>query len=278
MVLLLDPLLILLLLPIVPGFSIFFLFWKTKLGLCVSVYLLYKLLNACTNLYETWYIYISWHLSPSQRCTSQIPPISLCVYKCIPLSLIGNGSVRALPMTTNTQATIEELLVKVTLSLCLTNYALRHEGLWGSGRIDPRFLDLGTSWRWMVSLTLRPIYPRGKRPRYPLDRGLGGPQTWSGRCGEEKIVYLTGTRTPTPLSSSPYRGAVPTALSRPRIIVGPVVFYSVRVVSRESRRLVPPRPSCFLLLRFVLRLCLQSFSAVLCPFACDCSRSSSPFF
>jgi hypothetical protein len=37
--------------------------------------------------------------------------------------------------------------VKVKLSLCLTNYALRHEGVWRSGCIDPHFLDLGTSWR-----------------------------------------------------------------------------------------------------------------------------------
>jgi hypothetical protein len=34
---------------------------------------------------------------------------------------------------------------KVKLSLCLTNYALCHEDVWGSGCIDPRFLDLGTS-------------------------------------------------------------------------------------------------------------------------------------
>jgi hypothetical protein len=27
------------------------------------------------------------------------------------------------------------------------NRALRHESAWGSARIDPRFLDLGTSWR-----------------------------------------------------------------------------------------------------------------------------------
>jgi hypothetical protein len=35
--------------------------------------------------------------------------------------------------------------VKVKLSLCVTNQA--HEGVWGSGCIDPHFLDLGTSWR-----------------------------------------------------------------------------------------------------------------------------------
>jgi hypothetical protein len=37
--------------------------------------------------------------------------------------------------------------VKVKLSLCITNSALRHEGVWGSGYIDPHFLDIGTSWR-----------------------------------------------------------------------------------------------------------------------------------
>jgi hypothetical protein len=37
--------------------------------------------------------------------------------------------------------------VKVKLSLCLTNYAIHHQGLWGSGCIDPHFLDLSTSWR-----------------------------------------------------------------------------------------------------------------------------------
>jgi hypothetical protein len=38
--------------------------------------------------------------------------------------------------------------------------------------------------------------PPGKAPplRYPLDRRLGGPQSRSGRCGEEKILDPTGTR------------------------------------------------------------------------------------
>jgi hypothetical protein len=48
---------------------------------------------------------------------------------------------------------------KVKLSLCLTNEAVRHEDVWGSGCIDPRFLDLGTSWRRMVSFTPRSLYP-----------------------------------------------------------------------------------------------------------------------
>jgi hypothetical protein len=45
--------------------------------------------------------------------------------------------------------------------------------------------------------------PRGESRRYQLDRRLGGPQSRSGRRGEEKILEPTGTRTPTPRSSSP---------------------------------------------------------------------------
>jgi hypothetical protein len=30
------------------------------------------------------------------------------------------------------------------------------------------------------------LYPRGKKPRYPLDRRLGGPQSRSGRRGQKK--------------------------------------------------------------------------------------------
>jgi hypothetical protein len=83
----------------------------------------------------------------------------------------------------------------------------------GSGYIDPHFLDLGTSWRWVVSFTPRPLYPRGKGPRYPLDRRLSGPQSQSGRRGEEKILDHTGTGTPTPgrpaRSQSLYRLSYP---------------------------------------------------------------------
>jgi hypothetical protein len=32
------------------------------------------------------------------------------------------------------------------------------------------------------------LYPQGKGPWYPLDRRLGGPQSRSGRGGEEKIL------------------------------------------------------------------------------------------
>jgi hypothetical protein len=45
-------------------------------------------------------------------------------------------------------------------------------------RYSSAILYLGTRRRWVVSFTPRPLCPR-----YPLDRRLSGPQSWSGRCG-----------------------------------------------------------------------------------------------
>jgi hypothetical protein len=64
------------------------------------------------------------------------------------------------------------------------HYATKVYG--GSGSIAPCILDLGTRWRWDVSFTPRPLYPQGKSPWYPFDRRLGGPQSRSGRGGEER--------------------------------------------------------------------------------------------
>jgi hypothetical protein len=51
----------------------------------------------------------------------------------------------------------------------------------------------GGEWRWGVSLTLWPIYSRGKSTQYPLNRGLCRLQSQSGCCGEEKnILPLPG--------------------------------------------------------------------------------------
>jgi hypothetical protein len=67
------------------------------------------------------------------------------------LALVTPGTTGFLRRQDN--ARIAQLrLVKVKLSLSLTNYALCHEGVWGSGCIDQHFLDLGTSWRCPTSL------------------------------------------------------------------------------------------------------------------------------
>jgi hypothetical protein len=68
-------------------------------------------------------------------------------------------------------------------------FLIKHHAMktyWGSGVIAPRSLYIGTRWRRVVSFTPRPLYPQGKSPWYPFDRRLGGPQSRSGRGGEEK--------------------------------------------------------------------------------------------
>jgi hypothetical protein len=82
------------------------------------------------------------------------------------------------------------------LSLFLTNQALRHEGVWGNKSIDPHFLDLGTSWRRVVSFMPGSLYPRGKSPRYSLDRSLVGPDSRSRQYEEEKIPYRDSNSDP----------------------------------------------------------------------------------
>jgi hypothetical protein len=58
--------------------------------------------------------------------------------------------------------------------------------------MDPRFLDLRISLRWVVSFTPRPLYPRGKRPWYPQDRRWDRPHSHSGWHGERKFLTLLG--------------------------------------------------------------------------------------
>jgi hypothetical protein len=74
--------------------------------------------------------------------------------------------------------------------------ALRHDDVWGSGCIDPRILDLGTSWRWVITFTPQLLYSRGKSLWYTSDRRLDGPQNRSGWRREEKNIAPNGTRAP----------------------------------------------------------------------------------
>jgi hypothetical protein len=116
------PFLILLLLPILPFhfvrrlivvdviidtiFSLLYLFWKNESMLCtyfektkvccLCVNPPYKLLNAWTNLYETWYVcHGTWaHLSGVLH--KSLP--SVCVSLCVSvLLLLGKGSVKCIP-------------------------------------------------------------------------------------------------------------------------------------------------------------------------------------
>jgi hypothetical protein len=57
-------------------------------------------------------------------------------------------------------------------------------------------LNLGTRWKWTVSIKLRPLYPQGKSFRYLWDRRLGGLRSRSGLFGVEKHLAPAGNRTP----------------------------------------------------------------------------------
>ena len=59
----------------------------------------------------------------------------------------------------------------------------------GSGGTAPLNLNLGTKWRCVVNFKFRRVMP-GKEPRYRLKRGLGGPQSRSGRFEEENLSPL----------------------------------------------------------------------------------------
>jgi hypothetical protein len=81
----------------------------------------------------------------------------------------------------------------VKISQCLAKYDTM-KTYWGSGSIAPIIRNLGARWRWVVSFTLRPLYPRAKRPLYMLDRRLSGPQSRFGRGVKEKCVELNEKR------------------------------------------------------------------------------------
>jgi hypothetical protein len=72
--------------------------------------------------------------------------------------------------------------------LCLTkHYTMKTYG--GSGCIDPRFLDLSTSWRRVVSFTFRPLYPQERAPSTHWIGGWVGPR--AGLDDMEKGKFLT---------------------------------------------------------------------------------------
>jgi hypothetical protein len=57
---------------------------------------------------------------------------------------------------------------------------------YGELRYSCTILDLRNIWRCVVSFTPQLLYPQRKRPRYALDKRLGGPQSRSDHCGEAK--------------------------------------------------------------------------------------------
>jgi hypothetical protein len=127
---------------------------------------------------------------------------------------------------------------------------------------------------WVVSFTPRPLNSRGRSPRYPLDRRLGGPQSRSGRRGEEKILCPNSNPSVfQPVASRCTGYAIPAHkvwvypqyFFRPMnspwslcvwvcgCLCTPLFFFSFfcapRVVSKRSRPLVLSRTSCLCYVR-----------------------------
>jgi hypothetical protein len=78
---------------------------------------------------------------------------------------------------------------------------------WRSGGVTSSFLNLSIRWTWVVRFTSRPTYPRGMRPRYALDRRIGGEDRISPHCPRREscpdrpprrlvtVLFTTASRT-----------------------------------------------------------------------------------
>jgi hypothetical protein len=84
-----------------------------------------------------------------------------------------------------------KLQVNKKLPQCLTNYAPRHEDVWGSGSISPPYLIS----EWIASRPCR-FTPEGKSFQYPMDRRLGRPHSRSGSYRKCKNVASARNVTP----------------------------------------------------------------------------------
>jgi hypothetical protein len=84
----------------------------------------------------------------------------------------------------------------------------------------------------MVSFTPQPLYPQGKSPRYLLDRRLSGPQSRSGRLGEEKILDPTRTLNSDLLVVQP----IGSHYTDYAILAPPILFMVITVFECDSNR------------------------------------------
>ena len=71
-------------------------------------------------------------------------------------------------------------ILHIKLSLCP-----RHGGVWRGRSIAPHIFNLGTRWRSVVIITLRPLYPRN-RNQQPLNSRPGKLQSSSRRCSSPR--------------------------------------------------------------------------------------------
>jgi hypothetical protein len=95
---------------------------------------------------------------------------------------------------------------------------------WGSAGIAPRILDLGNRWRWVVSFTLRPLYPQERTPGTSWIGGWVGPGAGLYAVVKRKIPSPCRDSKPPPphspvRSSVLYRWATPAPIERDADII-----------------------------------------------------------
>jgi hypothetical protein len=149
------------------------------------------------NIPRTEYIDLSWFMSllflflkfyPYIICPTSGKGGNIPIWSLVPSHLLEEGPCLELPFSLYSvhhfvpySRVCLIFVIKVKGKVVpVLNWAPRHEDVSGSGGIATRIPDLGTRWRWVVSFTLRPLYPQGKSPWYPLDRRLCGSQSRSG--------------------------------------------------------------------------------------------------
>jgi hypothetical protein len=91
-----------------------------------------------------------------------------------------------------------------------------------------RILNFSVRWKWVVSFTLRSLYPRVKGHRYLLNRRLGGHCCQRGRFGEEtNVLPLLGIKPPflgRPANISALNANMSISAVRLYFIMGDVIY------------------------------------------------------
>jgi hypothetical protein len=95
------------------------------------------------------------------------------------------------------ESTVKQTKVKVMMFLC-TPWKI-----WGRGGADPFFLNLGIRWLWVISVTLRPLYPWEKSSRYPFETGWAW-QTVQTLWRRYTFLVPVGNQSMNPQESNPY--------------------------------------------------------------------------
>jgi hypothetical protein len=148
-----------------------------------------------------------WHarFSLSWNCYLTTSPVTEPYHRWPRHSICSNIRSNVTSPPTQWQIYERHRLTKILrkTSLCLTNQALRHEGVRRSGCIDPQFLDLGTSWRWVVSFMPPAALSPGRVSPVPIgyEAGWALEPVWMLQRSENSWLYRDSNSDPSAVQS-----------------------------------------------------------------------------